>query len=77
MVVTLNIADYDVHRMLVDNGSLVDILFYNAFSRVGIPPERLEVAASISGFSGEPVPIEGVIMLPLIAGWAPCGLKCD
>ena len=31
IVITLPIADYTTRRLLVDNGSLVDILYYPAF----------------------------------------------
>ena len=37
VVVSLNIADYDIRRILVDSGSSVDILFYDAFSKMSIP----------------------------------------
>lgn len=29
IVVTLIIANYDIHRISIDNGSFTDILFYN------------------------------------------------
>ena len=31
LVVSVRVGDYNVHRMLVDNGSLADILYYPAF----------------------------------------------
>ena len=31
LVVSLQIGDYNMHRVLVDNGSSVDILYYPAF----------------------------------------------
>ena len=31
LVVSLRVGDYNVHRMLVDNGSSADILYYPAF----------------------------------------------
>ena len=31
LVVNLRVGDYNVHRMLVDNGSSADILYYPAF----------------------------------------------
>ena len=41
LVVSLKVGDYNVHRMLVDNGSLVDILYYLAFQQMGINRARL------------------------------------
>ena len=31
LVVSLQIGDYNMHRVLIDNGSSVDILYYPAF----------------------------------------------
>ena len=36
LVVSLRVGDYNVHRMLVDNGSSADILYYPAFQQMGI-----------------------------------------
>lgn len=42
VVVALNIANYDVHYVFVDNESLADMLFYNPFSKMGFILEQLE-----------------------------------
>ena len=36
LVVSIRVGDYNVHRMLVDNGSSADILYYPAFQQMGI-----------------------------------------
>ena len=36
LVVTIRVGDYNVHRMLVDNGSSADILYDPAFQQMGI-----------------------------------------
>ena len=36
LVVSIRVGDYNVHRMLVDNGSSADILYYLAFQQTGI-----------------------------------------
>ena len=36
LVVNIRVRDYNVHRMLVDNGSSADILYYLAFQQMGI-----------------------------------------
>ena len=36
LVVSVGVGDYNVHRMLVDNGSSADILYYPAFQQMGI-----------------------------------------
>ena len=41
LVVSLQIGDYNMHRVLVDNGSLADILYYPAFQQMRINREQL------------------------------------
>ena len=36
LVVNIRVRDYNVHRMLVDNGNSTDILYYPAFQQMGI-----------------------------------------
>lgn len=69
MVVTLNNDDYDVHHVLVDTGSLVDVLFYGALLKINISPEWSKMLdAPIIGFSGESIHVEGIIVLSVIVG---------
>ena len=72
VVVSLNITNYDVRRILVDSGSLTNILFYDAFSKMSIPDGRLgSINSLLVGFIGDAVLIEGVITLTMVAGWYP------
>ena len=41
LVISIRIEDYNLHRVLVDNGSSADILYYPAFQQMGIGRERL------------------------------------
>ena len=51
VIVSLIIANYDVKRILVDNRSSVDILFYDAFQRMQIPYGQLQkINAPLVGF---------------------------
>ena len=69
VVVSLNIADYDVHRILVDSGSSTNILFYDAFSKISIPDDRLgPISFALVGFTGDAMLVEGVITLTVVAG---------
>ena len=36
LVVSIRVGDYNIHRMLVDDGSSADILYYPAFQQMGI-----------------------------------------
>ena len=66
LVVRAVVANKTVHRVLVDNGSLVDIIFASAFDKMGIGRERLEpVNTHLRGFFGEKVLPLGSIQLVL------------
>ena len=39
LVVSIRVEDYNMHRVLVDNGSSADILYYLAFQQMGIDRE--------------------------------------
>ena len=72
VVVSLNIANYDVRRILVDNGSSADILFYDAFSRMSALDSHLSpICSPLVGFTGDVVPTEGMIALTVAAGQYP------
>jgi hypothetical protein len=72
LVVTLTVANHGIHRILVDNGSSADILYYPAFQQMGIDRERIKPFASpLVGFGGEVEYPIGIIPLPVTAGTAP------
>ena len=51
LIVRIRIEDYNMHRVLVDNGSSADILYYPAFQQMGIGRERLiPINAPLVGF---------------------------
>ena len=63
-IVSIRVGDYNVHRMLVDNGSLADILYYPAFQQMGIDRARLiPTNALLVGFGGTRVLPLGAITL--------------
>jgi hypothetical protein len=56
MVVTLQIFNWDVKRVLIDPGSSADILYYDAFEKLGLAPEQLQpFKGTMAGFTGEQV----------------------
>jgi hypothetical protein len=72
LVVTMMIGNYNIHRILVDNGSSADILFLPAFEKMKIEQKRVAPAPTpLVGFTGEKVLPVGTISLPLTAGSAP------
>jgi len=53
LVVSLQVRDYNMHRVLVDNGSSADILYYLAFQQMRIDREQLvSINAPLIGFGG-------------------------
>ena len=73
LVVRAVMANKTVHRVLIDNGSSVDIIFASAFDKMGIGREKLElVNTHLRGFSGEKVLPLGSIQLVLTLGDLPC-----
>ncbi|KAK3018181.1 hypothetical protein RJ639_002799 [Escallonia herrerae] len=72
LVVTLRVGNFDVKRILVDNGSSAEVLFYEAFQRMNIPSDRLrKIDTPLYGFSNHPVVCEGIIALPVTVGAPP------
>ena len=69
LVVSLRVGDYNVHRMLVDNGSLAAILYYPAFQQMGINRARLTPTnAPLIGFGGTRILPLGAITLSVTVG---------
>ena len=65
-------ADNNVHRILVDNRSLVDILYYQAFQRMGLKNNDFRPSLGpIYSFIGDSVILVGVITLPMTVGEYP------
>ena len=58
-----------MHQVLVDNGSLANILYYPAFQQIGIERERLiPTNASLVGFGGTRVFPLGAVTLFVMVG---------
>ena len=68
LVVSLQIGDYNMHRVLIDNSSSADILYYPAFQQMRIDKERLSPTnAPLVGFGGTKVFPLGAITLAVTA----------
>jgi hypothetical protein len=72
LVINCRVAGWDLHKVMVDNGSLADIIFQHAFDRMGISHSLLKPADNpLYGFGGKGTfPIDK-IELPLSFSAAP------
>ena len=69
LVIKTIVANKTIHRVLVDNGSSVEIIFASTFDKMGIGREKLEpVNACLHGFSREIVLPLGLVQLVLTLG---------
>ncbi|XP_023886333.1 uncharacterized protein LOC111998468 [Quercus suber] len=72
IVITLAIVNYTARRMLIDNRSLVDILYYPTFLQIKIKNKLLcLVNVSFIGFGGMKVLPVGIISLLVIVSSDP------
>ncbi|GMN25884.1 hypothetical protein TIFTF001_040784 [Ficus carica] len=69
LVITLLIANCQVGRILVDNGSSADILFLTALKEMDISKSQIEKAAmTLVGFNGKSTQVVGKIQLHVFVG---------
>ena len=66
LVVTLRIGGYDVKRVMIDQGSTVDIMYPDLYKGLGLKPEDLAAYSSpLVSFKGRIVAPKGLIRLPV------------
>ena len=69
LVISIRVGDYNMHRVLVDNGNSVDILYYPTFQQMRIDKERLiPTNAPLVGFKGSRVFPLGAVTLSVTVG---------
>ena len=72
LVISLLIADYITRKVLVDNGSSADILYYPAFQQMRLGRDQLRsVNSLLVGFGGMKVQPVGTISLSVVVGAYP------
>ena len=71
LVVSIRIEDYNMHRVLVNNGSSADILYYLAFQQMGIGRERLiPTNAPLVDFGGtRELPLDAIILSVVVGDY--------
>ena len=69
LVVTLRIGGYDVRRVMIDQGSVAEIMYPDLFKGLGLKPEDLTTYSShLMSFEGKMVVPKGQIRLPMQTG---------
>jgi hypothetical protein len=69
MVIEVNIAGWVIGKILVDNGSSVDILFLKTFEKMNLSQHMLHPPEyPLLGFGGKPIKPVGQIYLPVSFG---------
>ena len=72
IIITLTIANYTTRRVLIENESSVDILYYPTFQQMRINKELLRpVNVPLIGFGGMKVLLVGTISLLVVIGSYP------
>ncbi|KAL2248075.1 UNVERIFIED_CONTAM: hypothetical protein Sindi_2659800 [Sesamum indicum] len=72
MVIKMDIANFTVHKVLVDNGSSADIILKEVLIKMGLGNIRLNLVNSpLVGFGGSEVDSLGTIELPVSIGNEP------
>ncbi|XP_073133385.1 uncharacterized protein [Henckelia pumila] len=72
LIISATISNFWVKKILVDSGSSVDIIFHDAFVKLGISNAQLApINTLLVGFSGEIVEALGEVTLPLSLGSYP------
>jgi hypothetical protein len=72
LVVTLTVANHGIHRILVDNGSSADILYWPAFQQIEIDHDKIKPFGSpLVGLGREVVYPIGIVPLSVTAGTTP------
>ncbi|GKV31333.1 hypothetical protein SLEP1_g40029 [Rubroshorea leprosula] len=71
-VATIHIGNHNVNKVFIDTGSSPDILYWSCFQKMQLNPSSLQkYEEPIYGFDNQPVPVEGVITLPIYVGSEP------
>ena len=72
LVITVRVANSNVHCLMVDDGSVVDILYLNTYKWMGLTEDDLDPNSSpLYGFTGDHVVPKGVVKLTTMVGEHP------
>lgn len=68
-IIEMIFGSKNVHRVFIDNGSSVNILYYDTYKRLGLLDTEMHVEnAYVYGFAEEATRVKGIIRLPVTIG---------
>ena len=69
LVITARVTNSNIHSLMVDNGSVADILYLNIYKKMGLTEDNLDPNSSpLYGFTVDHVIPKGVAKLTIIVG---------
>ena len=69
LVITLRIGNYDVKKVLIDQGSFTKVMYKGLYEKLGLKKANLDNFSSpVFGFSSESTTLLGKTTLPVLAG---------
>ena len=77
LVITTQVANSNIHRLMVDDGSAIDILYLNPYKRIGLTKGDLDPNSyPLYRFTRDHVVPKGVAKLTINSGGTPLNLDC-
>ena len=72
LVITMNIVGFTTKRVMVDNGSSVDILYLQTYQQMKLDKEKMRpMEAPLVGFTGDKVFLVDIVILSITVGTYP------
>ena len=63
IVISIVINNFGVDRILVDDGSVVEVLICDSFKKINLDESLLRPIGSIYGFTNQPIKVKGLVNL--------------
>ena len=78
LVIMLKVEEFNIHRVLIDNGSLADIIYLLAFQQMKLDKRRIKPFTSpLVSFTRDRIVLRGIITLTVIAGTYPAQITME
>ena len=72
LVIMLRVEEFNIHRVLINNGSLANIIYLPAFQQMKLDKRRIKPFISpLVSFTGDRIVLRGIVILTVIASTYP------